>query len=163
MDVTQLWRCSRGRWSAVADGSGLATLSRIVDTNELARNTGRIPAFGLCGYLALQWAAAGCGYEVDWADLRVEANRVRMGSFLTDLLVGCDCPRVTRKIQLVQTSIKYASSPWKLSRESEGWLDIGDLCHLNIDFPLVVWGADMGDGLRRVRFPPEWECPGWGR
>ena len=80
-------RCTRGRWSAVADGSGLATLSRIVDSNELARNTGRISAFGLCGYLALQWAAAGSGYEVDWADLRVEANRVRMGSFLTDLLV----------------------------------------------------------------------------
>ena len=156
---TLLVRSTRGRWSAVADSGGLATLSRIVDNNELARNTGRIPAFGLCGYLALQWAAAGALYDSEWADLRVEASRVRMDLFLTDLLVGCDCARVRRKLQLVQASLRYASSPWHLNRESGGWLDIGDLCHLCIDFPLVVWGADMGNGHRRVRFPLSGNVP----
>jgi hypothetical protein len=154
-----LRRSTRGRWSAVADAGGLATLSRIVGSDELARNTGRIPAFGLCGYLALQWAAAGTQYVAEWADLRVERNRARLDLFLTELLVGCVCARVRRKVQLVQASIRYASSPWQLSRDSEGWLDIGDLCHLRIDFPLVVWGADMGNGHRRVRFPLSGNVP----
>ena len=96
-DVQVMWS-TRGRWSAVADSGGLATLSRVVDSNELARNTDRIPAFGLCGYLALQWAAAGALYDAEWADLRVGSNRVRMDLFLTYLLVGCECARVRLKV-----------------------------------------------------------------
>jgi hypothetical protein len=149
-----LWpRCRRGRWSAVLDPTGGATLSRVVDESELARNTGRIPAYGLCGYLALQRAAEGAGHVEAWSDLRIEANRERLGRFLSRLLVGCTDDRVRRKLELVQISLRYSSHPWRLGRDSGGWLDIGDLAHLLIDFPLVVWGSDMGDGHRRIRYP----------
>ena len=157
MDLTEeatLWpRYREGRWSAVADPCGGAILSRIVDDLELARNTGRIPADGLCGYLALQWAAEGPGFDEAWLDLHREASRVRLGSFLDRLLRGCTDDRVRRKLELVQISLAHSSHPWRLGRDSGGWLDIGDLAHLNIDFPLVVWGSDMGEGHRRVRYP----------
>jgi len=126
------------------DPTGDATLSRVVDESELARNTGRIPAYGLCGYLALQRAAEGAGFAESWSDLRIEVNRERLVRFLSRLLVGCADDRARRKLELVQVSLKYASHPWRLGRDSGGWLDIGDLAHLHIDFPLVVWGSDMG-------------------
>ena len=75
-------RYCKGRWSAVADREGRAVLSRVVTTEELARNTGRIPADGLCGYLALQWAASGVAYASEWAELRVVENRERLCRFL---------------------------------------------------------------------------------
>jgi len=157
MDLTEeatLWpRYREGRWSAVADPSGGAILSRIVDERELARNTGRIPADGLCGYLALQWAAEGSGFDEVWLDLHLDASRARLVSFLDRLLRGCTDDRIRRKVELVQISLAHSSHPWRLGRDSGGWLDIGDLAHLNIDFPLVVWGSDMGEGHRRMRYP----------
>ena len=56
-------------------------------------------------------------------------------------------------------SLRYASAPWCLSRDSAGWLDIGDLAHLAIDFPLVACGRDMGGGHRRVRYPLSGNMP----
>ena len=56
-------------------------MSRVVTADELARNIGRIPADGLCGYLALQWAAAGADYAPEWAELRVVENRERLCRF----------------------------------------------------------------------------------
>jgi hypothetical protein len=157
MDLTEeatLWpRYRKGRWSAVADPSGGSILSRIVDEYELARNTGRIPADGLCGYLSLQWAAEGSGFDESMSDLHLEASRVRLVRFLDRLLRGCTDDRIRRKLELVQINLEHSLHPWRLGRDSGGWLDIGDLAHLNIDFPLVVWGSDMGGGHRRVRYP----------
>ena len=135
------------------DPAGDATLSRVVDDVELARNTSRIPAYGFCGYLALQRVAEGAGFVESWSDLHTEVNRERLVRFLDRLLCGCTDGRTRRKMELVQTSLKYASHPWRLGRDSGGWLDIGDLAHLNVDFPLLVWGSDMGDGHRRVQYP----------
>ena len=132
-------------------------LSRVVTTGELARNTGRIPADGLCGYLALQWAAAGADYAPEWAELRVVENRERLCHLLSRLLVGCRSERVRLKWERVMVSLRYAPVPWCLS--SAEWLDIGDLAHLAIDFSLVVWGRDMGGGHRRVRYPLSGNTP----
>ena len=134
-------------------------MSRVVTADELARNTGRIPADGLCGYLALQWAASGAEYAPEWAELRVVENRERLCRFLGRLLVGCRSERVRSKLELVMVSLRYASAPWRLSRDSAGWLDVGDLAHLAIDFPLVIWGRDMGGGNRRVRYPVSGNAP----
>ena len=78
-------------------------------------------------------------------------NRERLCRLLGRLLVGCRSERVRLKLERVMVSLRYGPVPWCLSRA--GWLDIGDLPHLAIDFPLVVWGRDMGGGLRRVRYP----------
>ena len=159
VNETVALRHRSGRWSAVSTTGGRAVLSRVVSEDELFRNTGRIPADGLCGWLALQWAASGVDYNPEWADLRVVENRERLCGLLRRLLVGCVCPRVRQKLGLVQTSLRWASAPWRLSFESGGWLDIGDIAHLTIDFPLVVWGGDVGDGHRRVRYPLSGNLP----
>ena len=80
-------RCQRGRWAADAESSDSAVLSRVVGLEELDRNTGRTPAFGLCGYLALHWAASGAHYNPLWADLRLAPNRERLCLFIERLWV----------------------------------------------------------------------------
>ena len=77
-----------------------------------------------------------------------------MMSFLDTLVVGCKDEQVVMKVQGLMAQLVHAHQPWCLDRSSGLWLDISDLQHMSITFPLVVWGLETGRGVRRVMYPP---------
>jgi len=82
-------RHSMGRWSLSDSRCGGFVLSRVVGPDELDRNTTRIPAFGWCGYLSLEWAERQSrGVGGDGLNLRLSHSRERMTSFVGGLLAA---------------------------------------------------------------------------
>ena len=149
---------SVGRWmvevpQALSAGSEVV-LHRRVCQDELARHSGRIDGFGMCGYLALEWASrrpnSGQGNGLD---VRQRDEAVRLADFIGQLVVGCQCRSVVDKFVAVQTHLRTGEEWWRLDQASGLWLSLGDLPHLTVQFDCVVWGVEMGNGLRRVAHP----------
>ena len=130
-------------------------LSRVVSPEELDRNATRIPAFGWCGYLSLEWAerrSRGVGGGA--LDLRLSHGRTRMASFVNGLMRGCVDDAVCRKLHGLLSHLREAANAWRLDRVSGLWMDASDVQHMCISFPVVLWGLDTGSGFRRVMYPP---------
>ena len=154
-DFAPCRRHAMGRWSITASRCGGFVLSRVVSPEELDRNTTRIPAFGWCGYLSLECAerrSRGVGGGA--LDLRLSHGRTRMASFVGGLLRGCLDDAVCRKLQGLLSHLREASNAWRLDRGSGLWMDVSDVQHMCVAFPVVIWGQDPGSGLRRVMYPP---------
>jgi len=120
---------------------------------------------GWCGYLSLEWAERRArGVGGDGLDLRLAAHRDRLASVLTNFLHRCLDAGVREKLQRALAHLGGTSGPESLGRESGLWLDTSDIQHMELGFPVVVWGLDNGDGLRRVMYPPLGNgpmCPDW--
>ena len=148
-------RHSMGRWSLSDSRCGGFVLSRVVGPDELDRNTTRIPAFGWCGYLSLEWAERQSrGVGGDGLNLRLSNSRERMTSFVGGLLRGCIHDAVCRKLLGLLARLRDAACPWRLDRASGLWMDVSDVQHMCLPFPVVLWGQDTGSGRRRVMCPP---------
>jgi len=130
------------------------TLSRLVTQEELSRDSSRIDGMGLCGYLSLEWASrggVGCGVGLN---LRVPSQAARLESFIGSLVVGCRRPATALKCAKVQALLRESATPWHSPCSDGLWLDVSDLAHMSIRFPVVLWGSDVGGGLHRVIYPP---------
>ena len=141
-------------------GRGEGILSRRVLEEELERNTSRIPSLGWCGYLSLEWAerrSRGVGGQ--GLDLRDVTQRDRLASVIAGFLHGCLNEAVCSKLQRALAHLGGTSQPERLERTSGLWLDIGDIRHMNVDFPVIVWGLAHEDGLRRVMYPVRGNLP----
>ena len=148
------WRA--GRWSITEHipRAGQWALSRYVSSEELARNSDLIEGSGLCGYLALEWASR-VGFEADpiSLSLRDQDSLEAMVVFLTRVAIGTS-GQVKSKLSNVLRHLQESATPWLSVRSDGMWLDSSDISVMNIWFPLVVWGPDVGDGWRRVMYPP---------
>jgi hypothetical protein len=75
------------------------------------------------------------------------------GLFLRRLVDGCTQATVKRKCERVLTHLLESPTPWRSPRSDGLWLDTGDVQHMALWFPVVVWGLDTGQGFRRVMYP----------
>jgi len=154
VEATPVVRLTRGRWSALCLTPSTVLLSRVVDARELERNTELVPALGWCGYLALEWASRLAAGEVGRVlDLRLPRARRLMGRFLEGRLAACADLAVKAKLTKLCWHLVRAVQPWSLNMGTGLWLNVADIAHLMITFPLVIWGPDVGQGQRRVMYP----------
>jgi hypothetical protein len=86
--------------------------------------------------------------------LRLPHSRERLASFVGGLLRGCMHDAVCRKLLGLLAHLRDAACPWRLDRSSGFWMDVSDVQHLCLPFPVVLWGLDTGNGRRRVMYPP---------
>ena len=152
-----VWRLREKSWSllvsSVAGDPGVV-LSRQTKSDELERNNGRIDGFGMCGYLALEWASRSTRHVVGQGlSLRDPQSKAQLSRFLSSLVEAAVEPAAS-KVRRVVDHLAESLTPWHTAREDGLWLDIADLQYLNLSFPLVCWGVDQGDGWRRVAYPP---------
>jgi len=142
------------RWSVcpAPQALGKGGLSRWVEQDEITRNAGRVASDGYSGYLALEWAGRAGAPEAQSLDLTVHKHRRQLSAFLGQLSFerGTD---TQRKICGVREALEAPVTPWVLSRESGLRMQAGDLGRFHLPHPVVLWGADLGGGQRRIIHP----------
>jgi len=114
---------------------------------------------GLCGFLALEWASRctdGGGYGLN---LRAPSDVSLFSLFMRRLAAGCTQAGVKSKCARVLAHLYESDTPWTTLRSEGLWMDIGDVQHMALWFPVVLWGPDIGRGCRRVMYPSEANGP----
>jgi len=133
-----VWRLQEKNWSllvsSVAGDPGVV-LSRQTKSDELERNSGRIDGFGMCGYLALEWASRSTRHVVGQGlSLRDPQSKAQLSRFLSSLVEAAVEPAAS-KVRRVVDHLAESMTPWHTAREDGLWLDIADLQYLNLSFP----------------------------
>jgi hypothetical protein len=152
--VPQLWD-QIGQWGfskyPPRSRSNQMLVARYILEAEVERNCGRVNSDGLCGWLSLEWASRASDFPGNGLSLVVPHDIWQMKQFMRSLMVTAKGHALLKVHGIL--NYLHGVGPRILPKASGLWLGVEDIEDLHLQFPVVVWGPDCGEGLRRVMYP----------